>query len=223
MTHDPGIKAVIFDIDGTILDTYEFVMHSFEEAVAAQGEKPDRAKIDSLLGQTIHETYPQLVPEEAVEAALQKHREVQALPEVRALISTFDQANEVLAALNHAGVRCAALSNRMHASLLELLEYTGLLQHFTVILGSDEACEPKPAPGGVRQICEILHVSAAEAVMIGDTPIDIKTAKNAGLRAAIGVTYGFGSREQLVAAGADFTLDSLRDFEEAMQRVEHGE
>ena len=59
--------------------------------------------------------------------------------------------------------------------------------------------------------------------MIGDTPIDIKTAKNAGLRAAIGVTYGFGSREQLVAAGADFTLDSLRDFEEAMQRVEHGE
>ena len=64
------------------------------------------------------------------------------------------------------------------------------------------------------------HVNRSPPLVVYD-----KYAKSytLALRAAIGITHGFGSREQRVAAGADFTLDSLRDFEEAMQRVEHGE
>ena len=78
---------------------------------------------------------------------------------------------------------------------------------FDVILGQTPGIEKKPSPEGVDRIRATLGVNREETVLIGDSTVDVFTAKNAGV-SSIGVTYGFRGREELAAAGADFLADS---------------
>ncbi len=223
MKVEPRIRAIIFDVDGTLLDTYEFVMRNFEGALASQGVVKSREEIDVLLGKTIRETYPHLVPENVVEAVIAKHRELADLPELRNLITVFDHAQQLLETLRSRAIMCAALSNRLQPSLDTLLEETGLRNAFSIVFGANDVPRAKPDPVGIQMICEQLCVSPMTTIMIGDTPIDIETAKNARLRAAVGVTHGFGTREQLEAAQADYVVDSLEELAILIERLNDGE
>lgn len=212
------IKAIIFDFDGTLLNTYEFVTHTIETTLAAHGVRHDREYLDTFSGQTLSAIYVQLLPGR-VEEALQMHRDTQKSAEARALLRTFEQATELLERLQAESISCAILSNRLQPSLSELLEHAGLHDKFELVFGGNELPAPKPNPASVRLICDSLGVEEQETIIIGDTAVDVLTGKNSSLRASVGITHGFGSRAQLEEAGADYIVDSLIEFEDLIKRL----
>ncbi len=218
-----AITAIIFDVDGTLLDTYEYVMQTFEKTLAHHGATLDREEIEKHNGRPITDIYAQLLPDELLESALQKHREIQLEPEARELLKIYSAAESLLIKLQHQGMKIAALSNRMQPSLSDLLSSTGLLEYFDIVRGANQLREAKPAPGGVLQVCEELGVLPAETIMIGDTAIDMLTGKNAGLLATVGITHGFEPEKVLRDAQADHIVHTLAEFTELIERLNHGE
>ena len=80
------------------------------------------------------------------------------------------------------------------------------------MLDASDVVNHKPHPEGVLKVLELLDVSPAHAVMVGDTIVDIKAGKNAGCAMTIGVTHGFGTRTQLQEAGATHVVDALEEM-----------
>ena len=93
---------------------------------------------------------------------------------------------------------------------VEILGALGLLKHFRAVYGGDSFEKKKPDPTGARAILKELHAKPEEAAMVGDSDVDIQTARNAGTL-AIGVNYGFGQHNP-AAYPADLYVDSLEEL-----------
>ena len=108
------------------------------------------------------------------------------------------------------GTPMAVLSNKPAKLSKEILEELQLARHFRGIYGGDSFAAKKPDPSGVRVIVQELGAAPEEAAMVGDSDVDIQTARNAGMF-AIGVSYGFGQRDSR-AYPADVSVDDLREL-----------
>ena len=119
----------------------------------------------------------------------------------------YDGLPELLKALNARGVKTAVLSNKTHADTLEVVDYffPGVL--FDRVLGQREGVPVKPDPAGALEILASLGIGKGECLYVGDTGVDMRTAKNADLF-AVGVLWGFRSREELEKNGADIILSN---------------
>jgi phosphoglycolate phosphatase len=105
-----------------------------------------------------------------------------------------------------AGRPLAVLTNKPGAMARKILDGLGLLQRFAVVVGGDEAPR-KPDPSGLLDVMARLGAAPPETVLVGDSRHDVETARRAGV-AAVAVTWGLGSREELVAAGATVLVQS---------------
>ncbi len=119
-------------------------------------------------------------------------------------------ADEVTKELHERGVKLAVVSNKPGYFSRQLLSHLGLLGRFGAVLGPDDGFPPKPAPHMVFMALAKLGVKSADALYVGDMPIDVLTARAAGLPVA-SVATGSSTREELLAAGPDVVLDGLRD------------
>ncbi len=119
-------------------------------------------------------------------------------------------AEEVTRRLREKGVRMAVASNKPAVFSRQILSHLGLADRFGVIHGPDDGFPPKPAPHMVFLALSHLGVKAADALYVGDMPLDVLTARAAGLPIAA-VSTGSSTREELLAAGPDIVLDGLPD------------
>lgn len=117
-------------------------------------------------------------------------------------------ADEVTKALRDRGVRLAIASNKPGVFSRQLLSHLGIADRFGVIHGPDDGFPPKPAPHMVFMALALLGVKAVDALYVGDMPLDVLTARAAGLPVAA-IPTGSSSREELLAAGPDIVLDGL--------------
>ena len=101
-------------------------------------------------------------------------------------------------------------SSRIHNSLMEFVQSMKLDKIISYVLGADDVSQAKPNPEPVLKTLEKFGCTPDEALVVGDTWYDIEMGRRAGVRTC-GVTYGNGTREELLNAGADFLID---DFEE---------
>lgn len=223
MIHEPKIRAVAFDFDGTLVDTFEHVIRAFEFVLPQYGITATRDDIQAHMGLTLHECYEKLVSKEAAAAAKQKHHDAQQSEELFGLITSFDAMHETLQILKKRGIDLTIITNRTQPSLNSILKHVGLQNQFAIIISPELVERPKPYPDGLFAICQKLGISSRELLLVGDTGIDMQTAKSANLRAAVGITHGFGSREELEATGADYIIDSLPVLAEVIERLERGE
>ncbi len=104
------------------------------------------------------------------------------------------------------GYKKAIISNKRESLSKKLLEQLGLMKFFDVVLGSDSAPGKKPSPAPVKKVLEILGIEPHRAIIVGDSDFDIQAGKGAGL-IAVAVTYGFRDRESLTSA--DFLIDNM--------------
>lgn len=105
----------------------------------------------------------------------------------------------------------AICSNKPARFIRKILEELGCLDQFSTIVGGDDAERKKPDPGGLLNILSIHGVSPDEAVMVGDSPIDIETGRGAKVRTCA-VSYGLSNKEELEKAQPDWLIDDIRDL-----------
>lgn len=107
-------------------------------------------------------------------------------------------------------IKTAVVSNKLHQAVYELcLDYfPGLIDE---AIGVSDESERKPSPVSVYKALERLGVTADECIYIGDSEVDVQTARNAGIK-CIGVTWGYRDREELESAGAEIIADSCEDI-----------
>ena len=203
-------QTILFDMDGTVLDTLEDLWASTNAVLRALG-RPERtlAEIRSFVGNgaanQIRCAMPAGSSDEAVADALARYR-VYYAAHCREHTRPYPGVVPMLETLAAAGRRLAVVSNKPDGAVHALSEehFGGLLP---VAIGETPERRRKPAPDAVEAALAALGVDKAGAVYVGDSEVDVATARNAGLP-LIAVSWGFRSREQLVAAGAETIVDT---------------
>lgn len=206
-------QLAIFDMDGTILDTLEDLKISINYALSQNGF-PERTleEVRKFVGNGSQKLVERSVPKGTSE---EKQQEV---------LASFDEYYEKHCAVNtrpYKGVvnaiielravdiKTAVVSNKPNYGVQSLCRkyFKGL---FDYKVGMRKGMRKKPDPDAVMKVLEHFQIAKEDAIFIGDSDVDVQTAKNAGLR-CIGVTWGFRDRKVLEKAGADIIADDVED------------
>lgn len=213
------IKAVLFDIDGTLVDSNDLHILAWEEAFRAEGFVFDRQTLHDQIGKGTDNLVPTLIPEadKGMEERLGKaHGRVfkdKSLPSVR----PFPGARALLVRVYEAGQKVVLASSAAQNEVdhyLDLLDARDLVSATTCI---DDVGHSKPAPDIFETaIKKVAPITPVEAIVVGDTPYDVEAARKCGI-ATVAVRSGGFSDEALRAAGAIAVYDNvatlLRDYD----------
>ncbi len=208
----PVLRAFLFDLDGTLIDS----MLDLATSVNAMLREMGRAELPTKLVATfVGHGAPQLVASALGPDATDEQRHTGL-----SLFMTNYQQHELEATRPYPGViegldllsgfPMSVLSNKPTAMSIEILQGLGLAEYFRSISGGDSFEKKKPDPAGALSILRELGVPPAQAAMIGDSEVDVQTARNAGMFSVI-VNYGFGVNDR-AAYPADLYVDSLKDL-----------
>jgi pyrophosphatase PpaX len=203
------IDAALFDIDGTLLDTTEFVYQAFVYTFQTHGLTWRSAgEIAAVMGKPLEECYRPFSAAENISELCETHRSFQV--QNLHLSTPFPNAQQTLKRLKDAGVKIAAVTTRSRRTLISTLEMGGLMRYFDVIVSGEDVVYLKPHPEPLLKALQQLEVGPEKAAMIGDTESDILAGKNAKVM-TVGVSYGFhGSR--VVESGPDFIIGDIADI-----------
>ena len=209
------LKAVIFDFDGTLADTRKLIVAAKQEMMKQLGLKVlDEATCIATIGLTAYDAfskdYPELSQEE-IEVVVKTYRA--KFDELKTTMppELFPGVDTVFAELKKRGIARTIATSRNKKSLYEFVGNWGMTDDFAVILCAEDTEKVKPNPDPVLKTLEALSISGNQALVVGDMPVDILMGKRAGAFAC-GVTYGNSNREELLAAGADFVIDSMEEL-----------
>ena len=207
-------QAVIFDLDGTLLDTLEDLADSTNFALAAHGFprrslEEVRRFVGNGVGNLIRRAVPEGTSPEAVERCLADFK-AHYLTNMQNKTHPYPGIPELLKALKAAGCPAAVVSNKFDGAVKGLCRdyFDGLLP---VALGETPERRKKPAPDLVVSCLEALGVPASGAVYVGDSDVDIQTADNAGLP-CLSVTWGFRDRSFLLEHGASVLAETPQEL-----------
>jgi len=202
--------AVIFDLDGTLLDTLGDLAASVNHALASFSYAPRTLdEVRSFVGNGVRTLNARSLPGgfdnpdyEAVFAAFQAHY----ASHCRDTTCPYPHIMELVQALKAKGVKLAIVSNKSDPEVKKLNDefFEG---QFLSAIGERPDVQRKPAPDSLLQTMKDLGCEPARSVYVGDSEVDVMTARNAGVD-CIAVTWGFRSPEQLQEAGASVLIDS---------------
>ena len=199
-------KLVIFDLDGTLLDTIEDLAVSANYALEVCGYPlHEVSEYPRFVGNGISKLLERALPVEA-----RCEQEVERLRQL--FMSYYDAHNAVytrpyagvealLDTLHTCGVMLAVASNKYHSATVQIVKHYFPTIPFVAVLGQRDDVPKKPHPAIVQEILATAQVSAQEALYVGDSDVDMHTASSAGVESG-GVTWGFSSEDNLREAGA---------------------
>lgn len=215
-------EAVVFDLDGTLLDTLEDLRDSVNFVMRKYGfPEHTLEEIRQAVGNGIKKLMERSVPEgtaeDVLEAAFADFK-VHYAGNCKHKTKPYEGMAELLEKLKKDGYKLAVVSNKNHEAVREIIPYY-FGDVFDTAVGAMEGMEKKPAPDTAFYALKQIGVPADKALYIGDSQVDVATAKNTGL-AGIFVTWGFRSREVLVEAGAEEFADSAEELYERIRERE---
>jgi membrane protein len=206
-----AIKAVLFDIDGTLVDSNDFHVTAWEETFADVGAKFDRQVIHDQIGKGTDMLVPTLLPDtddEGQKKLGKAHGEAfksKFLDEVK----PFPMARELLRRVQQAGQQVVLASSASKAELDHYLDLLGVRDIVSETTSADDVENTKPAPDiFATALKKIAPLTAEEVIVVGDTPYDIEAAKKCGI-AAIALRSGKFPDEVLQQAGAIALYDDV--------------
>lgn len=208
-------RLVIFDFDGTLGDTRHNIVVTLQRTMRLRGlELRDEATCASTIGLTLEDSflrmYSTMSRDEARECvALYREIFYESIEELSP--NLFPGVVDALACLAAMDIKMSIASSRSSPSLLLFLKNMGISQYFGYVLGSDCVTKHKPDPEPVLQTLCHYGLMAEEALVVGDMPVDIEMAHNAGVR-AVAVSYGNATREELERASADAVIDHISEL-----------
>ena len=211
-------QACIFDLDGTLLDTLQDLANSVNIALEDFGQ-PVRTveEVRAFVGNGVRKLMQRAVPEgtdeDLGERIYERFLEVYDR-EKNHYTKPYDGILELIALLKARGIACAVLSNKNDDAVAALCE-AHFPNCFEFTQGMRPGVAPKPAPDALFALCTRMGINPEDAVYIGDSEIDVKTAQAAGMR-LVAVTWGFRSREMLAKTGAKEMIDAPRELIEKL-------
>lgn len=224
MTAAPKL-LVVFDVDGTLIDSQRAIVGSMREAYESHGiEPPTRERILSVVGLSVAEAVAELSretpghPRGAIGQAF-KSLFRQSLTQGGDESALYPGAAEILDALSaRDDVLLALATGNSRRGVERFLERYGYEGRFVSTQSADDA-PSKPHPAMVLQACFEAGMQPEEAVMVGDTTFDMTMGRSAGAR-AIGVSWGYHPSDRLLAAGAERVLSSFDELEAALGLID---
>lgn len=210
--------AVIFDLDGTLLDTLRDLSDSGNAVLAARGFPTHsiddyRTFIGTGMENLVRAIFPEAAkPEtdEEIAEALAEYRGFYA-ENWKNTTKPYPGIPELLDTLSSRGIPIGVLSNKAHDFTVKCVDEFLAGWKWDVVLGQREGAARKPDPSGALEIAETVGVAPEKCYFIGDSDVDMMTATNAGMH-AVGVAWGFRDTEELIAAGAGSMLNVPADF-----------
>ncbi len=211
------VRALFFDLDGTLIDSKLDLALAVNAALAAMGRATlDTDRIGSFIGdgapalirKTLAASSGAVPPEEEVARALEfflGHYRAHMLDNTVLYPGVRECLDELAA--SSAALGLAVLTNKPVRISREILAGLGVVHHFRFVYGGNSLERKKPDPMGVDALLKDFGIGPREAMMVGDSEIDVQTARNAGILVC-GVTYGLGSH-RLRDHPPDLLLDSL--------------
>jgi 2-phosphoglycolate phosphatase len=205
-----GLKAVFFDFDGTLADSYTAITASLNHVRACHGLPPlVEAQIRPYVGRGLEHLLADTVPGTDIALDVRRYREHH--PSVlRSGTHLLPGAADALRTLSEAGLQLAICSNKPSRFTRELLAILELNRYVALALGPEDVANIKPAPDMVLEGLRRFGITPAEALYIGDMVVDIRTARAAGVTVWV-VPTGSESRAALEAAGPDRLLSGLEE------------
>ena len=212
MTPRLRYRAVLFDLDGTLVDSYTALSEAVNHARRREGlQELSSERIRQFVGDGVDRLLQRAFERDEVSRAIvdafeSRYDEVcceesKVLADVAA---TLDQLSEL-------GIEMAVCTNKPTVFSKKILDFLDLSRHFRAIVGPDVAGARKPDAKHLAVTLESVQARAAEALFVGDMPIDVRAARNSGIDVAV-VATGSSTREQLVASAPDHFLERFSDL-----------
>jgi HAD superfamily hydrolase (TIGR01509 family) len=203
------VRAVLFDMDGTLADTIPDILATFNRILVRHGLQPlDRPGLVSLFGPTeegiLQRLFPQWAPEKVAAELQQEIKRGDA-------IEMYSEMPALVDACLKAGLRVGVFTGAGRRYGLTRLERMGVAAKIHGFVAGDDVTRTKPAPDGVLRLCELVDVARESAVYVGDSPLDLRSASDAGVQ-AIGVEWGVSSREVLLKENPCAVVASRREL-----------
>ena len=209
-----GIKAVIFDIDGTLMDSVGRIIKTMQLSFREQGiPEPDAAAAKEVIGLSLKEAAEQLLPEAApdvCQALVAAYRKNYTLLEDREPTELFRDAVPFLRELRRRGFYTGLATGKSRKGCRRVLEGYGLSQYIDVSVAGDEF-PSKPAPDMLLAAVGMLGLPAASCLMAGDSELDLLMAERAGMPGA-GVLTGVHDRERLASCHPIVIAENLTEL-----------
>lgn len=205
------IKTILFDLDGTIVNTNELIIASFLHAL--EGETPEpytRHHLIPHFGKPLIEQLKLFSGKEDVEYLVQKYRSFN-IAKHDDLVMEFPYVKEVMDQLHRSGIRMGVVTSKIRRTVLLGLQRFGLDGYLETIVTVDDVKEPKPSPEGIKMAMTAMGADPASTLMVGDSQFDILAAQNAGIASA-GVSWTLKGEEFLQSYGPTYMLRDMRDL-----------
>lgn len=205
------VKLAIFDLDGTLLDTIGDLAASCDAVMQMNGlPQHTTDEYRQMVGRGIQRLVEAAIPEQMrlPEYVEKVRRDFVAyyLDHIDLHTHPYNGIPELINAMTERGVKIAVASNKFQAGTERLIRSFFPDVEFVAVLGQRVGVPLKPDPQIDLEIIEAAGVEPSETLHIGDSGVDMQTAHAAGVR-AVGVTWGFRSREELTESGADVIVD----------------
>ncbi len=207
-------NTVIFDLDGTLLNTLDDLRDSLNEILMQNSYLPQtiedvRRFVGNGVWNLVRRSLPSSCSDQEVTRIMEEFK-FHYKKNMQNKTRPYNGIMELLLNLNRYNYKVAIVSNKYDAAVKELaLTYFGNL--IPVAIGETTEIKRKPAPDSILRAVKELDSSLDSTVLVGDSETDVQTAKNAGIP-CIGVTWGFRSREVLRDEGADYLIDTPREL-----------
>jgi phosphoglycolate phosphatase len=180
-----NVRAVLFDFDFTLGDSADAIVHCSRAAFVDMGLTPaDPRAIRRTIGLTLQDSFGVLTGDEAPEPADEYTRRYVAHADrvMTAMTTVYEPAATVLAMMRARGVGTAIVSTKYRYRIESILEHVGLAGAVDVIVGGEDVTRHKPDPEGLQRALAGLGLDSAQAVYVGDHPVDGHAAARAGVR-----------------------------------------
>lgn len=211
-----GFKAVLFDLDGTLIYSKGVIGKCINETLEHFGLEPfNKAELHKLIGVPLRKALSLKTSE--VMPLMDYFRELyMAIYKEETWI--YDGMTSILSWLKDEGKKTGIVTLKATHVAEEVLKGLNISNYVDAVEGDDDISELKPSPDQIKKICKKLEIEPEQTVVIGDTTMDIVAGKNAGCR-TIGVLWGAMSLDHLVEAGADFLARSPEELKGLLKKL----
>jgi phosphoglycolate phosphatase-like HAD superfamily hydrolase len=208
------LKAIFFDIDGTLVDSNEFHVMAWEEAFRDGGFLIDKAAIRGQIGKGADQLIPSLFPDMAEgeqKAIAKRHGEI-FRPRYLKQVKPFPHATDLIEMVHAKGTKAILASSAEKAEVEYYVELLKIGAMLTGTVSKDDVANSKPA-GDIfaAALAQVFPMAASETLAIGDTPYDVESALRSDIK-TIGVRSGGFSGESLAEAGAPYIYASVKEL-----------